>query len=116
MCYSTRQTEVTESIGLLQGTRDVVSIIKPTEVLSIEVYIDAAFFLHDYSKKLHSGVAIYIAGTLVKAKDYREKFNESELIVLLDNIGLVELFEEFEAFIFHDKLITPTIYQDSTDI
>jgi len=37
MCYSTRQTEVTESIGLLQGTRDVVSIIKPTEVLSIEV-------------------------------------------------------------------------------
>jgi hypothetical protein len=35
---------------------------------------------------------------------------------LTDNIGLVELFEEFITFLIKDKIPTPVIYQDSTSV
>jgi hypothetical protein len=41
---------------------------------------------------------------------------ESELVALTDNIGLVELFEEFVTFLVNEKIATPIIYQDSSSV
>jgi hypothetical protein len=41
---------------------------------------------------------------------------ESELVVLTDNVGFVELFEEFLSFLLHIKERTPIIYQDCTSV
>ena len=41
---------------------------------------------------------------------------DSELVALTDNIGFVELFQEFLAFILNKQLELPIIYQDSTSV
>ncbi len=41
---------------------------------------------------------------------------ESELVALTDNLGLIELFEEFLSFIQNRSMETPTIYQDSSSV
>jgi hypothetical protein len=38
------------------------------------------------------------------------------MVALTDNIGFVELFEEFLSFILNIKQRVPTIYQDSTSV
>ncbi len=83
-------------------------------------YIDAAFVTHEDSKS-HSGMAIFIAGTLVYASSKKQHCvtkspTESELVTLTDNIGLVELFDEFITFLVNDKIPTPVIYQDNSSI
>ena len=41
---------------------------------------------------------------------------ESELVALTDNLGLIELFEEFVSFIQNRSMGIPIIYQDSTSV
>ncbi len=41
---------------------------------------------------------------------------ESELVALMDNIGIIELFDEFITFLVNDKIPTPVIYQDSSSV
>jgi hypothetical protein len=37
---------------------------------------------------------------------------EAELIALTDNLGLVELFQEFVEFITRKKVMIPVVFQD----
>ncbi len=41
---------------------------------------------------------------------------DSELIGLTDNLGLVELFNEFVSFIAGTAVEIPIVYQDSTSV
>jgi len=41
---------------------------------------------------------------------------DKELIALTDNIGFIEMFQEFIEFITNKKLEVPIIYQDSTSV
>ncbi len=71
--------------------------------------------------KLHSGVAIFVPEVLVYDHSKKEACvtknpMESELVVLTDYIGLVELFEDFFSFIVNSKLSTPIVFQDRTSV
>jgi hypothetical protein len=85
-------------------------------VFKVEAYVDAAFAIHGDSKS-HTGVAIFVGGTLVYAASRKQKCTakspmESELVALTDNMGFVELFEEFLSFLVNIKERTPIVYQD----
>jgi len=89
-------------------------------VFKVEVYVDAAFAIHSDSKS-HTGVAVFVGGALVYAASRKQKFmtkspTESELVALTDNVGFVELFEEFLSFLLNIKERTPVIYQDCTSV
>jgi hypothetical protein len=82
--------------------------------------VDAAFATHEDSKS-HSGVAIFVAGILVYASSKKQHCvtkspTGSELVALMDNIGIVELFDEFITFLVNDKIPTPVIHQDSSSV
>ncbi len=51
-----------------------------------------------------------------KQKCMTKSPTESELVALTDNLGLIELFEEFLSFIQNRSMETPTIYQDSSSV
>ena len=52
-----------------------------------------------------------------KKKCVTKSPTESELVTLTDNIGFIELFEEFFNFIINrEEKIPPLIYQDSTSV
>jgi hypothetical protein len=78
------------------------------------------FAAHNDSKS-HSGMVVFVAGMLVYASSKKQGCvtkspTESELVALTDNIGLVELFEEFVAFLINETIATPIIYQDSSSV
>jgi hypothetical protein len=64
-------------LGYLQATRHEVLRLKPTGVLKIEAYMDAAFAPHVDSKS-HTGVAIFIGGALIFAASRKEKMRYKE--------------------------------------
>jgi hypothetical protein len=83
---------------------------------TVRAYMDAAYALHADSKS-HTGVVIYAGQTLVYVSSRKQKCmskspTEAELIGLTDNIGLVELFQEFVEFLTMNGVKTPVIYQD----
>jgi hypothetical protein len=87
-------------------------------LLAFSAYVDASFALHGDSKS-HTGVAIFMGGALVFAASCKQKCvmkspTENELVALSDNLGFVELFEEFLTFEENRGKQVPTIYQDST--
>jgi hypothetical protein len=108
-------------LGYLQATKHEVLRLQLAGVLQIEAYVDAAFAPHVDSKS-HTGVTIFIGGALVFAASRKQKCvtkspTESELVALTDNIGFIELFEEFFSFIINqEEKIPPLIYQDSTSV
>ncbi len=82
--------------------------------------MDAAFAIHSDSKS-HTGVAVFVGGALVYAASRKQKCmtkspTESELVALMDNVGFMELFEEFLSFLLNIKERTPVIYQDCTSV
>ena len=69
--------------------------------------MDAAFAIHSDSKS-HTGVAVFVGGALVYAASRKQKCmmkspTESELVALMDNVGFMELFEEFLSFLLNIK-------------
>lgn len=50
------------TLGYLCSTQQTALVLKPTKPMQVETYIDAAFATHDDSM-LHSGVAVFVAGT-----------------------------------------------------
>jgi hypothetical protein len=107
-------------LGYLKCTRYEILVLTPNKILRIEAYIDAAFALH-FDSKSHTGIVIFVGGALVYAASRKQKCitkspTESELVALTDNVGFVELFEEFLAFILNINQRVPTIYQDSTSV
>ena len=82
----------------------------------VVAYVDAAYALHSDSKS-HSGVVDYVGNTLVYVLSRKQKCmskspTEAELIALTDNLGLVELFQEFVDFVTKKTTKTPVIFQD----
>lgn len=106
-------------LGYLQAMKHEVLRLKPSGVLRVEAYVDAAFAPHADSK-LHTGATIFIGGALVFAASQKQKCitkipTESKLVALTDNIGFIELFEEFFSFIiYQEEKMPPLIYRDST--
>jgi len=41
---------------------------------------------------------------------------EAELVALSDNLGFIELFQEFVTFVTNAKVEVPLIFQDNTSV
>jgi hypothetical protein len=83
----------------------------------VHAYVEAAFALHNDSKS-HTGVVIYVGGYVVYALSRKQKCmtkspTEAKLVGLTNNIGLIELFEEFLGFVTDRKPMDHVIFQDS---
>jgi hypothetical protein len=104
-------------LGYLKQTSERTLMLRATDAKSnVVAYIDAAYALHSDSKS-HSGVIIYVGGTLCYVTSHKQKCmskspTEAELIALTDNLGLVELFQEFVEFITRKKVMIPVVFQD----
>jgi hypothetical protein len=71
--------------------------------------------------KSYSGVVVKVGGTPVffgseKQKCVSKSPTEAELVALSDNVGFVELFAEFVAFVTNSGQMKPLIYEDSTSV
>jgi hypothetical protein len=104
-------------LGYLKGTVERTLLLRRSGMESTVVaYVDAAYALHGDSKS-HTGVVIYVGGTLAYVASRKQKCmskspTEAELIALTDNLGLVELFQEFVEFVSRKKIEPPVVYQD----
>jgi hypothetical protein len=86
----------------------------------LEAYIDASFAVH-MDGKSHLGVIVLIGGVGVlfmsrKQKCVSKSPTKAELIALSDNVGLVELFNEFLGFVLNSEVRKPIVYQDNTSV
>lgn len=108
-------------IGYLKQTSRRQLVFRPNNNLQLQVYIDASYALHADAKS-HTGVVIFANGVPVYVASRKQKCmtkspTEAELVGLTDNLGLVELFQEFWCFINNNKNIAkPLIHQDSTSV
>jgi ribosomal protein L7Ae-like RNA K-turn-binding protein len=104
-------------LGYLKGTVGRTLLLKRSSMESTVVaYVDAAYALHGDSKS-HMGVVIYVGGTLAYVASRKQKCiskspTEAELVALTDNLGLVELFQEFVEFVTKKRIAPPLVYQD----
>jgi hypothetical protein len=93
-------------------------MLKPSQSFKVVAYIDARFTMHNDGKshteiiKFVGGVAVYCASR--KQKCVSKSPTEAELVALSDNIGFVELFQEFLSFVTNSNIEMPLIYQDNT--
>jgi hypothetical protein len=107
-------------IGYLQRTKAQLMVLRPDKPLQVEAYIDASFATH-MDGKSHSGAIVLVGGVGVlftsrKQNCVSKSLTEAELIALLDNVGLVEMFHEFLSFVLNHKVGTPIVYQDNTSV
>lgn len=114
------QQKLLRLLGYLQATAGKKLLLRPAGVFRVEAYVDAAFAIHGDSKS-HTGIAVFVGGALVYAALRKQKCmtkspTKSELVALTDNVGFVELFEEFLSFLLNVKERTPIIYQDCTSV
>jgi hypothetical protein len=87
----------------------------------VRAYIDAAYALHSDSKSHTAGVIIFIGQAIAYVSSKKQKCMskspmEAELIGLMDNLGLVELFKEFLDFVVGNETETPIVYQDCKSV
>ncbi len=99
---------------------DRILLFRPLQSFKVVTYIDASFALHD-DGKLHTRIVIFVGGVAVfcasrKQKCVRKSPTEAELVALLDNLGIVELFQEFISFVTNSRVEIPLIYQDNTSV
>jgi hypothetical protein len=107
-------------LGYLKATKERKFQLKPLEPLQVHIYIDAAFAPHKDGKS-HTGIAVFIGGTLVYAASRKQKCitkspSDSELVALTDNISFAELFSEFLEFITNTHNTKPLIFEDCTAV
>jgi hypothetical protein len=103
-------------LGYFKSTQEKVLLLRASMEGSITAYVDAAFAIHQDSKS-HTGVIVFVGKTLVYVSSKKQKCmskspTEAELIGLTDNLGLIELFQEFVEFVLGKKVETPLVYQD----
>jgi predicted small secreted protein len=107
-------------LGYLKGTEDFVMRLKPNALFRVVAYIDASFSAHPDGKS-HSGIVVKVGGAPIffgskKQKCISKSPTEAELVALSDNVGFVELFAEFVAFVTNSEQMKPLIYQDSASV
>jgi hypothetical protein len=100
----------------LKYTQVVVLVLRASTEGKITVYVDEAFAIHQDSKS-HTGVIVYVGKTIVYVSSKKQKCmskspTEAELIGLTDNLGMIELFQEFVEFVLGKKVEAPLVYQD----
>jgi hypothetical protein len=110
------QRKLMRVLGYITSTVEQVLVLRATGTPQIRAYIDAAYAIHEDSK-LHMGVIIYVGQTLVYVSSKKQKCmsktpTEAELIGLMDNLGLVELFKEFVEFLTGKAVEIPIAFQD----
>jgi hypothetical protein len=103
-------------LGYLKRTQSEVLILRASIKGNITAYVDAAFAIHQDSKS-HTGVIVYVGKTIVYVSSKKQKCmskspTEAELIGLTDNLGMIELFQEFVEFVLGKKVEAPLVYQD----
>lgn len=89
-------------VGYISGIIGCNLCLRSMGNTQFEAYIDALFTLHDDSK-MHTGMVVMTGKAsvhfLLKKQQCMSKSQmDSELIGLTDNLGLVELFNEFVSF------------------
>jgi predicted small secreted protein len=112
--------KMSKLLGYLKGTEDYVMRLKPNALFRVVAYVDANFSAHPDGKS-HSGIVVKVGGAPVffgskKQKCVSKSPTEAELVALSDNVGFVELFAEFVAFVTNSEQMKPLIYQDSTSV
>ncbi len=92
-------------LGNLKQTMTQKLYLRAINSRQLLTFIDAAFALHFFDSKSHTGVIITIGGVVIYISSRKQKCiakspTEAELVGLTDNLGLVELFHEFLSFLF----------------
>jgi hypothetical protein len=103
-------------LGYLHATRDKVLVLPKRNGYGIEMYVDAAYGLHEKGES-HTGTIILFGGVVIYVASKKQKCiakspTDAEVVALSDNIDLVSLFQEFAEFISGEKLDVPVIYED----
>jgi len=125
----TRVTKATEEdqakletlLGFLKRTMTRKLYLHAFTSEQMLAFIDAAFALHFFDSKSHTGVIITMGGVVIYISSRKQKCiakspTEAELVGLTDNLGLVELFHEFLSFLYGNPIPLPIVYQDSTSV
>jgi hypothetical protein len=105
------QSKLSRVRGYLKGTVNRTLLLRSHGDPMIRAYLDASYALHTDSKS-PTGVVIYVGNTLAYVSSRKQKCmskspSEAELIGLLDNIGRVELFQEFLEFLMMREIKMP---------
>jgi hypothetical protein len=69
----------------------------------------------------HTGIVIFVGGVVVFCASQKQKCiskspAEAELVTFSDNLGFIELFQEFTSFVVNSRIEIPLIYQDNTSV
>jgi len=107
-------------LGYVKVTQEQAMVLCAQTTQNIRAYVDAAFALHSDSKS-HTGVMVYIGETLVYVSSKKQKCiskspTEAELIGLTNNLGFIELFQEFVEFLIGKKVNAPIVFQDCSAV
>jgi hypothetical protein len=100
-------------LGYLKYTQGLVLVLRASTEGKITAYIDVTFAIHQDSKS-HTGVIVYVGKTIVYVSSKKQKCmskspTEAELIGLMDNLGMIELFQEFVEFVMGKKVEAPLV-------
>jgi hypothetical protein len=73
----------------------------------------------DNDGKSHSGIVIFVSGVVIFCASGKQTYvckspTEAELVALSDNLGFIELFQEFITFVTNAAVEVPLIFQDNT--
>jgi hypothetical protein len=110
-------SKLLQVLGYLKNTKNqTLHLIVAGKTTKVVAYVDAACALHSDSKS-HTGVVIYVGDAMVyislkKQECMSKSALEAEMIALMDNLGLIELFQEFVKFVMKKKARIPVVYQD----
>jgi hypothetical protein len=79
-----------------------VLTFKPSKMAQVEAYVDASYAIHEDGKS-HTGLIVRIGEVTVFSASRKQKCickspTEAELVALSNNLGFVELFQEFLGF------------------
>lgn len=114
----TRVQEATQQD--MQKLTRVLGYVKRRTEHSIKAYVDAAFALHSDSK-LHTGVMVYVGKMMVYVSSKKKRCmskspTDAELVGLTDNLGFMELLQEFMEFLIIQKQEVLKICQDCSAV
>jgi hypothetical protein len=103
-------------LGYLHTTRSKVLTIAKRKGSRLEMYVDAAYGLHEKGES-HSGTIVLFGGVVVYVSSKKQKCiakspTDAEVVALSDNIDLIDLFHEFAEFISNENVPIPMIYED----
>jgi magnesium-transporting ATPase (P-type) len=112
--------KLVQVLGHLRQTVKHVLTLHPKKMVQVEVFIDASYATHEDGKS-HSGLVVKIGGVAVLCASCKQKCvskspTEAALVALLDNLGFVELFQEFLSFVTNSMVTASVIFQDNTSV